>query len=73
MNVGDIVRVKDPDHYIVSFGSKVRDRDAIVLRVGPIPPYDMFKGQVQVEFQLRNGRGKKFVEWLYASDLELRP
>ncbi len=68
LKVGDTVRVKDPDEYIVSFANKVRDRDAVVEFVGP-DEHRQFKGRVRVMFQKRNGRGKEFREMMRSRDL----
>lgn len=65
---GDIVRVRHPEHYIVEFARKVKDRDALVLWVGPTPT-GMFKGQAKVRFLKRNGRGKEFEEVMAVRDL----
>ncbi len=65
---GDIVRVKDPNHYIRSFAAKIKDRDALVLWVGPTPN-GMFKRRVKVRFLKRNGRGKEFEELMHLDDL----
>lgn len=58
---GEIVRIADPDRFIVGFGNRVNDRDAVVL--GPVRlsgPGHVFDGRIRVEFQKRNGRGKVF-------------
>lgn len=62
---GQVVRVINPEGFIASFASKVADRDAVVLQ--NFLDYDrdgsrVFNGRVQIEFQQRNGRGKKFIE-----------
>jgi hypothetical protein len=62
--VGDTVRVRDPD----SWPEKFRERDAVVLQVGPTPT-GMFKGQAFIRFQKRNGRGKEFEEWAHIRHL----
>lgn len=68
---GDIVRVSNPDAYIKSFSSKVKDRDAIVKWVGPLENGN-FKNRSRVEFQQRNGRGKTFSEVINTNDLVLK-
>lgn len=68
---GDIVRLRDPERFIVSFATKARDRDAEVLWVGPTPN-GMFKGRTKVRFLKRNGRGKEFEEVLATSELVLK-
>lgn len=68
LTAGDIVRLKNPDNYIVSFAKKAADRDAEVLWVGPTA-LNMFHGQACVKFLKRNGRGKEFQEVLYVRDL----
>lgn len=65
--VGDVVRVKDPDQYISSFGKKIKDRDAIVLSV--FTPAGSAIQRCRVEFQKRNGRGKEFIEIFRCHDL----
>lgn len=67
--VGEIVRIKDPDAFLVEFGTRVRDRDAVVMEnildyqwTGSLRTY---QGRVRVEFQKRNGRGKTFVEVMH--------
>ena len=66
---GDVVRVKEPSRYIAAFGSKVKDRDAVVLRKWSGHGGDI--NQYRVEFQKRNGRGKKFEEWMRFGELVL--
>ena len=68
VTAGEIVRVKDPARYIVSFAQKIKDRDALVLWVGPTAN-GMFKGRAKVRFLKRNGRGKEFEEVMYINDL----
>lgn len=67
---GDIVRLKDPSRYIVSFAKKAADRDALVLWVGP-RAHGMFKDHAKVRFLKRNGRGKEFEETIRKADLVL--
>lgn len=69
IQVGDTVRVNNPDEYIVEFAKKVRDRDAVVQSV--FPPLGRFNSNpmARVEFQKRNGRGKVFTEVMRASSL----
>lgn len=69
LKIGDVVRVKEIQRFLVEFGRKVKDRDAIVLQVGP-NEFGMFKGRIYVEFQKRNGRGKSFKSWLRIEDVE---
>lgn len=69
---GDIVRLKDPSRYIVSFAKKAADRDAVVLWVGP-RAHGMFRDYAKVRFLKRNGRGKEFEETLRKNDLVLQP
>lgn len=74
--VGDVVRVANPDQYIVSFGKKVADRDAIVLDNFNDWLTDNtkgFKGRVHIEFKKRNGRGKEFREVMNERDLIASP
>lgn len=66
--VGDVVRVKSPERYIVSFAKRIRDRDALVVWVGP-NSHGMFLGRAKVRFLKRNGRGKEFEEILRTEDL----
>ncbi len=68
---GDVVRVRNPEHFVVEFARKVKDRDASVVWVGPTPT-GMFKGQARVRFLKRNGRGKEFEEVMALRDLELK-
>lgn len=69
---GDLVRLKDPSRYLVSFAKMATDRDAVVLWVGP-RAHDMFYDYAKVRFLKRNGRGKDFEEILRKSDLVLQP
>ncbi len=68
ISTGDIVRVKNADQYVVAFANKVRDRDAVVLWVGP-NIHGMFKDSAKVIFLKRNGHGKEFEQILYQRDL----
>ena len=68
---GDIVRVKDPNQFLAAFGKKIRDRDAEVVWVGPTV-LDMFKGQMEVKFQKRNGRGVEFSEIMRIDRFKLK-
>jgi len=68
LTAGDIVRLKDPSAYIVSFAKKAANRDAEVLWVGPTA-LNMFHGQACVKFLKRNGRGHEFQEVLYVRDV----
>jgi len=68
LQVGDIVRVSRPDRYTVTFANKVKDRDAVVLEVGP-NHLKMFAGKARLRFLKRNGRGKEFIERLDIRDL----
>jgi hypothetical protein len=68
---GDIVRLRDPSRYIVSFAKMAADRDAVVLWVGP-RAHDMFRDHAKVRFLKRNGRGKEFEEVLRKEDLVLK-
>ena len=65
IQVGDTVRVKDPDGFNVAFGSKVRDRDGIVEAVYTPPGYGS-QVRARVRFLKRNGRGKEFTEKINA-------
>jgi hypothetical protein len=65
-NVGQVVRVKEPDGFLAAFAQKIRDRDAVVRhhirilsRAGDARVYE---GRMEVEFQKRNGRGSVFTE-----------
>lgn len=71
IKAGDVVRIKDPSRYIVEFAKKIRDRDAIVLWVGPTDK-GMFQNRTKVEFQQRNGRGKKFTGVIRTEDFVLK-
>ena len=68
---GDVVRLKDPSRYLVSFAKMAADRDAVVLWVGP-RAHDMFRDHAKVRFLKRNGRGKEFEEVLRKEDLVLQ-
>ncbi len=68
---GDIVRVRDSNKYFVSFGRKVADRDAVVVRCFEVPVRGV--KMVRLRFLKRNGRGKEFEETLRASDVCLWP
>ena len=69
---GDVVRLKDPSRFIVSFAKKAADRDAVVLWVGP-RAHGMFEKHAKVRFLKRNGRGKEFEETIRKDDLVLAP
>lgn len=68
---GQVLRVANPDFFIASFGSRIQDRDAVLIENfryvvnGKKEPFD---GRVLVEFQKRNGRGKVFREVMRESD-----
>lgn len=68
---GDVVRVKDPSRFLVSFAQKIRDRDAEVLWVGPTAG-GMNIGRACIQFQKRNGRGKEFSEVMQVEELEVQ-
>lgn len=64
---GDTVRVRNPRVFIASFGKKVADRDAVVIRC-----FTVLGGRgksVTVRFGKRNGRGNEFQETLRLGDL----
>lgn len=70
--VGQVVRVANPDGFIVEFGRKVGNRDAVVLDNFDDWVTDTtrgFAGRVRLEFQKRNGRGKVFREVMNERDL----
>lgn len=69
---GDIVRVKNPDDYVVAFGNKIRDRDAEVVWVGPTAG-DMNRGRACVRFKKRNGRGLEFIEVMRIDAFSVQP
>ena len=68
-NQGDVVRVKDPEAFLASFASKVKDRDAVIVWRGN--GVMMPANRYCVRFQKRNGRGKEFDEVMNARDLIL--
>ena len=68
---GDVVRLKDPSRYIVSFAKMAANRDAVVLWVGP-RAHGIFRDHVKVRFLKRNGRGKEFDEVLRKEELVLQ-
>lgn len=70
LQVGDIVRVKNPDDFISTFARKITDRDAVVIWVGP-DSLGMNKGIAGVIFQKRNGRGKEFRERMSIRELQV--
>ncbi len=70
--VDDVVRVKDPSRFLITFAKKVTDRDAIVLIVEPKRGGGVYGDRVRVRFLQRNGRGKEFFEWLRTEDLVLK-
>lgn len=66
---GDVVRVK-PERiksFTSDFAKKVQDRDAVVEQQITSSHLERYR----VVFQLRNGRGKRFVERMRAADLYL--
>lgn len=69
---GDVVRVRDPENFIVSFAAKIRDRDGVVEWVGP-DAHGGYRGYATVRFGKRNGRGKEFTERMQIRSLVLQP
>jgi hypothetical protein len=67
IQVGDTVRVLDPDGFIAAFASKVRDRDGVVESVFTRQGGSSLS--VRVRFLKRNGRGKEFTHILRPMDL----
>lgn len=68
---GDVVRVVDPNGFLVAFGKKIADRDAVVLWVDA-DNSGKRHCHVRVEFQKRNGRGTVFTETMQARDFVLK-
>jgi len=66
-NVGDSVRVKDPDQFVAPLDKQLRDRDGVVLRVWT--PLGHWRCRAAVRFGKRNGRGKEFEHSLSVGDL----
>ena len=66
-SVGDIVRVKQWNRYIVSFAKKIADRDAVVVSCSI--PLGCGAFVARVRFLKRNGRGKEFEERFRVSEL----
>lgn len=70
IEVGNIVRVKEPDGYLAAFANKIRDRNAVVEWIGP-DQHGQFKGMAWIRFLKRNGRGKEFRERMEVRSLEV--
>lgn len=70
IKVGDMVRVAEPDRFLVAFANKIRDRDAVVEWVGP-DQWGQFKGKAWVRFMKRGRRGKEFRERMDLIDLKV--
>lgn len=68
----DIVRITNPESFVSDFAKKVRDRDGVVLWVGPLA-HGQFANKAKIRFKKRNGRGKEFEEILYVRDLTKQP
>lgn len=68
---GDTVRVRNPGNFLYSVAKKIKDRDAIVLWVGPYN--GGFHHRAKVRFIKRNGRSKEFELILRVDDLEPWP
>jgi hypothetical protein len=64
---GDMVRVKDPDHFLSPLDKKFKDRDGVVVRKWL--PAGRLRCKFVVRFGKRNGRGKEFEHSLWAGDL----
>lgn len=66
---GDLVRVQNPDRFITSLASRIRDRDAVVM--SSFTPLGSKRERIRVRFLKRNGRGKEFEEIFYPDHLTL--
>jgi hypothetical protein len=66
-NVGDSVRVKDPDSFLPPLDKKLRDRDGVVVRKWI--PMGRARYRAVVRFGKRNGRGKEFEGSFSINDL----
>lgn len=76
--MGDVLRVKDPEGFLSAFAKKIAGRDATlvgnVMDFGSSPtglPKE-FKGRIHVRFEKRNGRGKEFAEIMNQRDFILK-
>lgn len=67
LNVGDVVRVLDPDGYLVEFAKKIRDRDATVVNLWI--PQGGTSGYATLRFHKRGNRGKEFNETMRTAAL----
>jgi hypothetical protein len=66
-NVGDSVRVKDPNQFVSPLDKQLKDRDGVVVRVWtPLGPR---RRRATVRFGKRNGRGKEFQLSVWVIDL----
>lgn len=66
-SIGDTVRVRRWDRYVVWFAKKIADRDAVVVQCWT--PIGCSIAVARVRFQRRNGRGKEFEEIFRVTDL----
>lgn len=69
--IGDVVRVKNPDGFLASFGKKIADRDAVVLALGPLR-LGGSHDEIKVRFLKRNGRGQTFDEVMNVRNFVLK-
>ena len=65
--IGDMVRVKEPDHFLSPLDKKLKDRNGVVVRKWL--PDGRFRCRFVVRFEKRNGRGKEFDGSFWAKDL----
>lgn len=76
--VGQVLRVREPEGFLSAFAKKIADRDATlmgnVMDFGSSPtglPKE-FRGRILVRFEKRNGRGKEFTEIMHQRDFILK-
>lgn len=76
--VGQVLRVREPQGFISAFANKIADRDAVVTDIildygyGCERNVKQFMGRIRVQFQKRNGRGKEFAEIMHQRDFMLK-
>lgn len=76
-NIGQAVKVKEPEQYNSSFAKKIKDRVGVVQAVYMRPTDPVARqyycgphNKAKVQFLKRNGRGKEFVEMFNLNELE---
>mgnify|MGYP006186909445 FL=1 len=77
-NIGQAVKVKEPEQYNSSFAKKIKDRVGVVRAVYMRPTDPVARqyycgphNKAKVQFLKRNGRGKEFEELFNLNELEI--